>query len=311
MRAVVVLGGNAFQAPEAPLTMAGQFRFAREVLTKLLPLLAPDVELVLGHGNGPQVGHILTRVEESLGRAYAIPLEVCVAESIGELGYVLQQSLQNVLAEHGIARSVVSVLNQVVVSGADPAFGKPTKPIGPFYDAARAAELRKAGFELREDAGRGFRRVVASPEPVEVIEVDVVRRLVEMGVIVIAAGGGGVPVVRAGGRVHGVDAVVDKDFAAALIGDEIDAELLLIVTSVPCAYRDFGTSRAAPLRRVTPEEVRTLAKAGHFAPGSMGPKMEAAARFAERPGRRSIVCDAPSLERALRAEAGTIVSLHP
>jgi carbamate kinase len=250
----------------------------------------------------------LTRVEEALGRAYAIPLEVCVAESVGELGYVLQQSLQNVLFEHGIARPVVSVLNQVVVSADDPGFADPTKPIGPFYDAARADELRRAGFRLREDSGRGYRRVVASPEPLEIIEVDVVRRLVEMGVIVIAAGGGGVPVVREEGRVRGVEAVVDKDLAAALLGRRIGADLFLIVTGVPCAYRDFGTERAEPLGRVTPAEVRALARAGHFPAGSMGPKMEAAARFADEPGRRTIVCDAASLGRALRGEAGTIVS---
>jgi carbamate kinase len=308
MRAVVVLGGNAFQAPDTPLTMSGQFRFARQALTTLVPLFDRGTELVLGHGNGPQVGHILTRVEEALGRAYAIPLEVCVAESVGELGYVLQQSLQNVLFEHGIARPVVSVLNQVVVSADDPGFDNPTKPIGPFYDAARADELRSAGFRLREDSGRGYRRVVASPEPLEIVEVDVVRRLVEMGVIVIAAGGGGVPVVREAGRVRGVEAVVDKDLAAALLGKRIGADLFVIVTGVPCAYRDFGTERAEPLGRVTPAEVRALARAGHFPAGSMGPKMEAAARFADEPDRRTIVCDAASLGRALRGEAGTIVS---
>jgi carbamate kinase len=250
-------------------------------------------------------------VEEALGRAYAIPLEVCVAESIGELGYVLQQSLQNVLVEHGVTRPVVSVLNQVVVSRDDQGFANPTKPIGPFYDAARATELREAGFPLREEPGRGFRRVVASPEPLEIVEVDVVRRLVEMGIIVIAAGGGGVPVLRVDGRLQGVEAVVDKDLAAALLGAALDADLLVIITDVPYAYRFFGTDRAEPVRSVTPAEVRALSRAGHFPAGSMGPKMEAAARFAERPGRRTIVCDAPSLECALRGEAGTIVACAP
>lgn len=310
MRAIVVLGGNAFQAPDAPLTMAGQFRFAHDVLSKLVPLFGRDTELVLGHGNGPQVGHILTRVEEALGRAYAISLEVCVAESIGELGYVLQQSLQNVLAENDISRPVVSLLNQVVVSASDPAFENPTKPIGPTYDAVRAGELRSAGFHMRADDGRGFRRVVASPTPLDIVEVEVVRKLVEMGVIVIAVGGGGVPVERVDGRLRGLDAVVDKDLAAALLGERLTADLFVIITGVPCAYKNFGTTKAEPLRAVTPDQVRALASAGHFPPGSMGPKMEAAARFADRPGRRAIVCDVHSLEAALRGEAGTIVALE-
>lgn len=307
MRAVVVLGGNALQTPGTPLTMAGQFAVAEEVLGRLLPLLQPGTELVLGHGNGPQVGHILTRVEHALGRAYAIPLEVCVAESVGEIGYVLQQTLQNVLAGAGLARPVVSILNQVVVSPDDPAFGHPTKPIGPFYDAERAAELRTAGFAVREDSGRGFRRVVPSPLPLEIVEADVVERLISMGVVVIAAGGGGVPVIRHDGRLQGVEAVIDKDLAAALLAERIGATLLVILTGVPCAYEGYGSPGARAIGRVTPAEVRRLSAAGHFPEGSMGPKMEAAARFASREGCRAIVCDGASLEAALDGRAGTIV----
>jgi carbamate kinase len=309
MRAIVVLGGNAFASGSGKLTMAGQFEFARQTLGFLGPLLAPDVELVLGHGNGPQVGHMLIRVEQSLGTAYAIPLEVCVAESEGELGYVLEQSLYNVLADRDITRPVVSVLTQIVVDAADPGFQNPTKPIGPFYDAARAEELRREGLAVKEDAGRGFRRVVASPEPLEVVEADVIEKLVHLGAVVIAAGGGGIPVVREGKRIRGVDAVIDKDFAAALLGERLAADLLVIVTGVAAACVDWGKPTQRELRHVSPEEVRRWAALGHFAPGSMGPKMEAAARFASVPGRRAIICEPSAIEAALRGEAGTTVAL--
>jgi carbamate kinase len=287
--------------------MAGQLERAAVAMHALTPLLRPDIQLVLGHGNGPQVGHILTRVEHALGSAYEIPLEVCVAESVGELGYVLQQALHNTLVERGIARSVVSLLNQVLVDEHDPAFGAPTKFIGPVYDAARAAELRAAGFAVELDAARGYRRVVASPEPREIIEADVVQRLMEMSVIAIAAGGGGVPVVDRAGQLHGVEAVIDKDLTAALLGERIGADLLVILTDVPCAYTDFLTPKQAPIHRADPDTVRALAAAGHFAPGSMGPKLEAAARFATRPGCRAIICDAASLQQALAGNAGTII----
>jgi len=309
---VAALGGNAFVPPGGKLTMAGQFRFAREAVASLGPLLGAEVQLLLAHGNGPQVGHMLVRVEQSLGQAYEVPLEVCVAESEGELGYVLQQTLHNALVERGATRAVVSLVTQVLVDPDDPAFAAPTKPIGPFYDAARARELEAAGFAVTEERGRGFRRVVPSPEPREVIEASVIARLLEMGVVVVAAGGGGVPVVRgAGGRLDGVDAVIDKDLTAALLADAIDADALVILTGVPAAYLGWGEPDQEPLAAVTPARVRDLAAEGHFPPGSMGPKMEAAARFAEGdPARRSIVCDPPSLAAALRGQAGTLVRME-
>jgi carbamate kinase len=306
-RVVVALGGNAFVRPEASLSMAGQFRFAREAMLRLAPLLGESHQLLLCHGNGPQVGHMLVRVEHSLGAAYSLPLEVCVAESEGELGYVLLQSLHNALAEIGVRRPIASLLTQVVVDPDDPAFRKPTKPIGPVYDVEQTAALRAKGFELREEPGRGARRIVASPEPLEIVDVDVVQLLLERGVLVIAAGGGGIPVLRDGEHLRGVDAVVDKDLTAALLAERIGAELLVILTGVPCAYRNYETGRQEPLGELCPERVAELLDAGHFPPGSMGPKMEAARRFATRPGRRAIVCDPASLEAALRGDAGTRV----
>ena len=286
--------------------MAGQFAFARKAVEQLMPLFAAGSEVVIGHGNGPQVGHMLARVEQSLGEAYAIPLEVCVAESEGELGYVLQQTLHNALAEHGVRRPVVSIVTQVVVDPNDAAFGRPTKPIGPFYDRPRADRLRREGFEVVEDAGRGWRRVVASPEPLEIVEAEVVDALMKLGVLVIAAGGGGVPVVREGGTLRGVDAVVDKDLAAVLLGRRLNADRLVILTGVPCAYRDFGSAAQSPIGRIAPEEARRLAAEGHFAPGSMSPKIEAATRFAEGGG-RAIICALSNLSSALQGNAGTIV----
>lgn len=304
---VVVLGGNAFAKPGTPLTMAGQFAFASEVLSKLRPLFEGRSPVILTHGNGPQVGHILTRVEVALGQAYAIPLEVCVAESEGELGYVLEQTLHNLLAEWHVPRPIVTLLTQVVVDPADPAFVNPTKPIGPFYSAVQADEMRQKGFVVRDDAGRGFRRVVPSPAPSEIIEIDVMRMLLEAGVFVICGGGGGIPVVREAGRLRGVEAVIDKDLTSALLGEMLGARRMIILTGVPNAFRDFNTPKQQPLGRIGVCEARQLLRAGHFAPGSMGPKIEAAIQFASRTGARAIICDPTDLSAALRGNAGTII----
>lgn len=303
-----MLGGNAFVRPGERLTMAGQFRFAREALGRLGSLLEDDIDLVLSHGNGPQVGHMLIRVEQALGEAYALPLEVCVAESEGELGYVLQQTLHNVLAQRGAVRPVVSLLTQVVVDPDDPAFGRPTKPIGPYYDEERAGAIQAEGFSMVAQPS-GFRRVVPSPKPLEIVDVEVVDRLLDLGAVVIAAGGGGIPVVRKGDVLEGVDAVIDKDWSAALLADHIGADTLVILTGVDAVYRDFGTDQAEPLGTVSAAALSRIAEDGHFPEGSMGPKVEAAVDFATRaPGRRAIICDPASLERALAGEAGTIVT---
>ena len=293
-RTVLALGGNAFASATGRLTMAGQFRFAHEVLAGLGPLL--DDELVVTHGNGPQVGHMLVRVEQALGVAYEIPLEVCVAETEGELGYVLLQSLHNVLAERGTPRSIASLITQVVVDASDPAFGRPSKP--------RAEALRAAGFAVVEDSGRGYRRVVASPEPVELVDAGVIARLLELGAVVIAAGGGGIPVVREGVRLRGVDAVIDKDRASALLAQALGASSLVILTGVPQAYLFYGTPAQRGIDRATPARALAWLGEGHFAPGSMGPKIEAAARFAAQGG-RALICDPASLPAALEGRAGT------
>lgn len=304
-RIVVVLGGNAFVAPGHRLTMEGQLRFARDAMAHLLPLLDDDTELLLSHGNGPQVGQMLTRVEAALGKAYPLPLEVCVAESEGELGYVLQQAIYNVLSEQGRTRPSVVLLSQVEVDPGDPAFQHPTKPVGIFYDLEQARRLGEQGFAMVEDAGRGWRRVVPSPAPRAVLELNVVRRLLEERVIVIAAGGGGIPVVRRDGQLEGVEAVIDKDLTGALLARQLDADRLVILTDVPCAYRDFRSVQPLPLARISVAAARQLAVEGHFAAGSMLPKIEAAVQFAERTGREAMICNPTNLAEALRGEAGT------
>ncbi|MEK6233113.1 MAG: carbamate kinase [Planctomycetales bacterium] len=301
---VVVLGGNAFVSSDEPMTMKGQFRFASQAAAVLQPLLTANVPLLISHGNGPQVGHILIRVEQALGEAYSIPLEVCVAESEGEIGYVLTQCLHNYLVDARTPRPVVGLVTQVVVSADDPAFANPTKPVGPFYAESRAEVLKREGLNLRLDAGRGYRRVVPSPRPIEVVEFDVIRDLVASGVIVVAGGGGGIPVIRDEGKLQGVEGVIDKDYTGTLLAKNLGSRLLVILTSVPCAYRDFLSDHRAPIGRATIQEARQLLAEGHFAEGSMRPKIEAAIDFANAGG-TSVICDPPSLEKALKLEAGT------
>jgi carbamate kinase len=288
--------------------MHGQFELAERVLCDLVPLLRDESPLLVTHGNGPQVGHMLTRVERSLGEAYAIPLEVCVAETEGELGYVLLQSLHNVLRAAGLRRPVASVLTQVRVDAADPAFDRPTKPIGPYYDAQRADAMRTEGFELAEEPGRGHRRVVASPAPIEVLDREVIQLLWEMGAVVVAAGGGGVPVVERGDRIEGVDAVVDKDATAGLLARLLAARRLLLVTAVPCAYLDFGRPGQRPIGRTDPDQAQAALADGHFAPGSMAPKVQAGIDFVRATGGSCVICAPENLRAALKGESGTRIS---
>lgn len=310
-RVVAALGGNAFAPPGEALTMAGQFRYAREALSKLAPLLDERTELVLAHGNGPQVGHMLIRVEETLGHAYALPLSVCVAETEGELGYVLSQSLHNVLASLKVRRPIASLLTQVRVDPDDPAFANPTKPVGPFYTEDQAVALRERGFCVREDSGRGWRRVVPSPEPLAIVDVAVIDSILAAGALVVAIGGGGVPVFERDGVLEGVDAVIDKDLASALLADRIGASLLVILTDVACVYTHWRTPSPRAVRKVTASALRALIREGHFPDGSMGPKVEAAARFASRQGRRAIITNPSSLADALAGDAGTEVIPDP
>ncbi len=307
MRVVVAIGGNAFVAPGASLTVQGELGYARDALACPEPFIGPAVELVVTHGNGPQVGHQLDRAERSRESSYALPLDVCVAQTQGELGYILAQALREVLARRGVERPVAALVTQVEVDEGDAAFQRPSKPVGPLLDAEGKEALCRRGLTVGQDARGGYRRVVPSPEPRRVLEADAIRMLLAAGVAVVACGGGGVPIVPVRRGCRGVEAVIDKDLTSALLADVIGAEILVILTDVPCAYTAFRTPYQAPVQRVTSARARALLSAGHFAPGSMAPKIEACARFASVAGRRAVVCDPPRLAAALRGESGTIV----
>ena len=272
-RIVVALGGNALVRPGENVTIATQARNIRRAMKSLLPLLRAGHRLVLTHGNGFQVGNLLIRVEEALGKAYSVPLEVCVAESQGELGYLIEQGLQNELGKNGIRVPVVSVLTQVIVDANDPAFDHPTKPVGPYYTKRQANALKRRGWHMTEDSGRGWRRVVASPDPTEIDDVEILQWLLRRGAIVIAAGGGGVPVVRdRGGALRGVPAVIDKDAASAILARAVRASHLFILTGEPSVFLDYETRRRRRLRTLRSGEAKRHLETGQFAPGSMGPR---------------------------------------
>ncbi|MEW6431738.1 MAG: carbamate kinase [Myxococcota bacterium] len=305
---VVVLGGRAFAGPDGAVSVPLERELAAAVAARLTPLLKLAGGVVVTHGNGPQVGHQLVRVEIAGERAYPLPLDTCVATTQGELGDVLATALRDVLADTGDRRLVAAVLSHVVVDRHASAFHSPSKPVGPLLDEARARSLEKHGMKVGADpGGRGLRRLVPSPEPLEILEVDVIRTLVRVGAVVVACGGGGIPVAREGTHLQAVEAVVDKDLTAALLADALDASLFLVVTDVPTAFTDFTSPKRAPVTRVTAARLRDLLAEGHFAPGTMAPKVEACVRFVNAPGRRAVICDALSVERALRGEAGTQV----
>jgi carbamate kinase len=306
---VVALGGNALVAAGETPTIASQAHHADEAMRAVVPLIERGNRVVLTHGNGLQVGNILIRVERALGSSYSLPLDVCVAESQGELGYLLELALHNALADRGTRRPVVGVLTQVVVAADDPAFEHPTKPVGPWFDLARARALEHAGFRVVEELGRGWRKVVASPRPLEIVDVDVIRWLLDRGAVVVAAGGGGIPVARdADDRLRGVPAVIDKDFASALLARAIDARSLLILTGEPAVYASYRLADQRALRTLTPVQARRLAAEGHFAPGSMGPKVAAALEFVEAGGERAIITSAARLREAMLGTDGTTIS---
>ncbi len=287
--AVVAFGGNALLPAESDGTQEEQEVLAKEAARWLVDVVEKDYELVVVHGNGPQVGNILIQVEQSVLQIPPQSLDVAVAQTQGSVGFLLQAAIRNELLSRGIGRDVVTLLTEVEVDPDDPAFAKPTKPVGPFVSRFRARVLEKErGWTLVEDAGRGFRKVVPSPKPRRILNFEVVRRLLTGSTVVIAAGGGGIPVVpTAEGGTRGVEAVVDKDYAAALLASQLKADLFVVLTGVPRVMKNFGKRSAAPLPTLTSGEARRLLKQGHFPPGSMGPKIDAALRFLESGGRAS------------------------
>jgi carbamate kinase len=307
---VVALGGNTFIPDAAHQSVPDQYHAAARACGHIVSLLRdPKLRLVVTHGNGPQVGFILRRSEIAAATMHQVPLDSCVADTQGALGYQLELALRNELKRRGIARAPAAMVTLVKVDRDDPAFSRPTKPIGAFLTRERAEEHRaKDGWAVVEDAGRGWRRVVASPAPREILDLDAVRRLLDAGFVVIAAGGGGIAVVEDdGGDIAGASAVVDKDLASSLLARQLGAETLVITTGVEKVCLDFGKPSQRSLDTMTVAEAKRHLADGQFEPGSMLPKVQAVVEFIEAGGREAIITDAEHLEAALAGRAGTRV----
>ncbi|MDK2915714.1 MAG: carbamate kinase [Euryarchaeota archaeon] len=304
---VIALGGNAILQHRETGTAEEQFANVQKASRRIVEIAGEGYAVVVTHGNGPQVGDILLKNEIAKDTLPPMPLDVCGAESQGMIGYMLQQSLQEALREAGLDRPVATVLTRTLVDGDDPAFENPTKPIGPFYTAMQARRLEaEKGWRMVQIPGQGYRRAVPSPRPVALVEEWVIVRLLSAGAIVIAAGGGGVPVVADGrGALRGVEAVVDKDYTAALLASLVGAEDLLILTDVERVALNYGRPDQEEIDEMTVREARRHLAAGQFPPGTMGPKIEAAVGFLEAGGERAVIASLNDASRALDGRAGT------
>jgi len=302
---VIALGGNAILQPGQRGTAAEQFENVRQTCRQIVSLLADGYRVVLTHGNGPQVGNIL--IQNGATEAVpAMPMDICGAESQGMIGYMMQQTMGNELLRRGMRMPVASVVTQTIVSVEDQAFRKPTKPVGPFYDEGYARKKIEAGETWIEDAGRGWRKVVPSPDPKEIVELESVRALARDSTLVICTGGGGIPVVReADGTLRGVEAVIDKDLGGQRLATGLEADVFMILTDVSAAAINYGKPDQKWLGKLTVQEARALQKEGHFKSGSMGPKVEACCRFVEAGGKRAVIASLTQALDALAGKAGT------
>ena len=307
MRMVIALGGNAIKKATEKGTAEEQFKNVRETCTYIGELVK-DHEIVITHGNGPQVGTIL--IQQEAGEPYvpAMPMDICVAESQGLIGYMIQQSLRNTLETKKIQKEIVTMITQVLVDESDTAFQNPTKPVGPFYSQERAERMRKEGISVMEDAGRGYRRAVPSPNPERVLEAEVVKSLLQQGVIVISVGGGGIPVGRKKG-LYGIEAVIDKDLASEVLAESIGADCFVILTDVEKVALNYGKENQEDLDVLTVKEAETYLEEGHFAPGSMKPKILSAVRFLKAGGKKVIITSPQKISAALEGRTGTEIVL--
>jgi len=309
--AVVAIGGNSLIKDKDHQTVPDQFAATRETCIHIADMIDRGWEVVITHGNGPQVGFILMRSELASRVLHTVPLDSCGADTQGALGYMIQQTLGNEFEKRGIQKPIVTVVTQVVVDKDDPAFENPSKPIGPFYDEARAKRYRdEEGWRIMEDAGRGWRRVVPSPIPMRIVEQEAMKVLIGLGFVVIGVGGGGIPVVEEDGSLRGVEAVIDKDYASGLLATGIKADLFLISTAVEKVALNYGKPNQIDLARMTLSEAKNYLQEGHFPPGSMGPKMKAVIEFLEEGGEEALITSPENLARALRGEMGTRITPH-
>ncbi len=307
--AVLAIGGNSLIKDKDHIAMHWQYQAVRETSKYIAELIAEGMGIVITHGNGPQVGFIYRRGELARHELPLIPLDICGADTQGAIGYMIQKALLNEFRERGITKKVTTVVTQAVVDRDDPSFKHPSKPIGTFMTEKEAlANQKEFGWQVAEDAGRGFRRVVPSPIPRELIELDVVRILVEKGYIVVAVGGGGIPVIRnEQGEIEGVEAVIDKDFASSLLARQLGADTFIISTSIDAAYLNFGKENQKPITQATLSEIKRYLTEGHFKVGSMKPKMEAIVQFLEGGGKKAVITSPENLLAAVRGKCGTTI----
>jgi len=298
-KVVIALGGNAILKKGEESSIAKQFENTKKALKPLMTIIKNNY-VVFTHGNGPQVGQLLLQDPN-------MPLDVLDAETEGQLGYLIQQSIYNLFRENRIKRSVVSILTQVLVDKKDIAFKNPSKFIGPFYNKKEAELLKKKNFIIKEDIGRGYRRVVASPRPLIIIEADIIRDLLSNNIIVIAAGGGGIPVNYENNKLKGVEAVIDKDLASACLANGIKADTFIMITDINRVYLNFKKKNQKGLNKVKLNEIKRYYKEGHFPPGNMGPKIEAAINFLNNKGKKVIITNINNIEKAINGKAGTII----
>jgi carbamate kinase len=305
--AVIAIGGNSLIKSKDHQSCEDQYEAAKETCRHIADLTEQGWTVAIGHGNGPQVGFIMRRSELAAGELHLVPMDLCGADTQGAIGYMLQQNLMNEFKKRKLDKKAVTVVTQVEVSSDDPAFKNPSKPVGTFMDK-ELAEIRKKenNWTVVEDSGRGWRRVVPSPLPVNVVELDAARDLLEKGYIVITVGGGGIPVIKqANGEYKGIAAVIDKDFASSLLANEINAELFLISTAVEKVYLNFGRENEKPLDKITLKQAEEYMEQGHFAPGSMLPKMKAAVEFLKNGGKEVIITNPENILNAVSGKTGT------
>ncbi len=304
--AVIAIGGNSLIKDKDHQSVPDQYVAAAETSHHIAAMVAEGYDVVVTHGNGPQVGFILRRSELSAHELHEVPMDYCGADTQGAIGYMIQQALFNEFREKKIKKQAVTVVTQVVVDKNDPAFQKPTKPVGSFFDREMAEKRKKEGWDVVEDAGRGYRRVVASPIPREVVEQEAIKDLISKGFVVVAVGGGGIPVIYdEKGNLKGVEAVIDKDYASALLASKIKADLFIISTAVEKVSLNYKKPDQKDLDRLTLDEAKQYLAEGHFAAGSMGPKIKAIISFLEDGGEEALVTDPENLMKAIRGETGT------
>lgn len=305
---LIALGGNAIITEKQTGTYAEQITSVATTTRLLAELVKQEYKLVISHGNGPQVGNLLIQHACAADQVPELPMDICGAQSQGQIGYLLQQQFKNSLAQMNIDKNVCTIVTQTVVAANDPSFKNPSKPVGPFYTMDQVAEKQAQGFVYKEDAGRGYRRIVPSPQPIGLVELPIIKELYESGAVVIAGGGGGVPVVLENDIYRGVEAVIDKDKSSALLAAELNVDVFIILTGVDQIALHFNTPQQKNIANMTVGEAQKYIQEGHFVPGSMLPKVEAAIDFVQKTKRRALITSPSTLFEALNNNSGTWVS---